>query len=469
MRRLSGVDADMLYVETPACHMHVAALLVIDPSTAQDGFDFDSWRALLARQIEHLPPLRERLVEVPFGIDRPLWIEDADFDLDRHLRHAAVPAPGGDRELAALSGELLSHKLDRSGPLWEMWFIDGLAGGRVGVLTKLHHACADGMAGAMMMGRMFSLEPEPVPPPPSASDRRPSERTPSDVELLARGLGSLALAPLRTAKTVGKTLGSVGDLLRWRRLRAGDAPALPFQAPRTSLNRPLTPHRSFANARVPLAALKSVKNAFDVKLNDVVIAVCAGALRRFLEARGELPSEPLIAAIPVDTRSEQEMGGLGNVVSGMFTNLATDVDDPVERLQAVSAGTRSAKGLYALGIEDVVMDWAALPIPAAVGPLVRLFSWTGLTERLPPIFNLLISNVQGPPVPLYAGGARVVGCYPMGPVIDQVGLNVTVLSYMDIVEFGLLACRDLVPDLWAIADAIPETLEELVIAAKNAG
>jgi diacylglycerol O-acyltransferase len=204
-----------------------------------------------------------------------------------------------------------------------------------------------------------------------------------------------------------------------------------------------------------------VKDATGVKLNDVVLGLCSGALRRWLEDRDALPDTPLVAACPVSTRDESHMGDWGNMVSGMFAGLATHIGDPVERLHAIHAGTDDAKGVYASGIEDAVIDWAEVPVPAAMSLGVRFYDRAGLGGRVPPIFNLLISNVPGPPVPLYAATSQLTGCFPMGPILDSIGLNITVLSYVDRIGFGLVGCPETVPDMWDLADAIPLALEEL--------
>ena len=259
-----------------------------------------------------------------------------------------------------------------------------------------------------------------------------------------------------------------GKLIRMRRAETWDTTALPFQAPATSLNRPITPRRSFAYCSISLEQVKRVKQVFGVTVNDVVVAICGGALRAHLASRDELPEASLVAAIPVSARSEDQTESFGNAVSGMFTTLATNVKDPVERLHAVNRGTRSAKDLYAAGVEDAVMEWAGVPRPAAFSLLVRLLSWLDLSKRLPPVFNILMSNVPGPPVPLYAAGAQLLACHPMGPLIDRIALNVTVLSCCGEVGFGFLTCPDVVEDPWAISDRIPEALEELVRAARRA-
>jgi len=462
MRQLNGIDADMIYGETAASHMHVLGLLILDPSTAPDGFGVQDWRRLV-----HLPPLRERLVRVPFGLDRPYWVNDPDLDLDNHIHHHGLPSPGGSRELATLVGELAGTKLDLGAPLWKMWFIEGLEDGRVAVLTKVHHACIDGIAGSMMLARLFTTDRE-ASPSPSSPGARDVEPLPSEAELLTRSLGSLITTPLRAARAAQQTAASVGKLLRLRSTRTWDTTTLPFQAPPSSLNQAITPRRSFAYCAVPLEQVKRVKRAFDVTVNDVVVTICGGALRAYLESRNELPEASLLAAIPVSARSEDQATSFGNAVSGMFATLATDLKDPLERLRAVSRGTRSAKELYASGIEDALMEWAGMPRPVAFSLLVRLLSWLDLSERLPPVFNILISNVPGPPVPLYAAGAQLLACYPMGPLIDRIALNVSVLSCSGEVGFGFLTCPDVVEDPWAISDRIPQALEELVVAAQLA-
>ena len=469
MRQLGAIDADMLYAETAASHLHVGALLVLDPSSAPLGFGLEAWKRLVEAHVEHLPPLRQRLVEVPLGLDRPWWVEDEHFHVDRHVRRVAVPAPGGPRELAALVSDLSSYKLDRSGPLWEMWYVEGLAEERVAVLFRIHHACVDGMAGALMLGRILTPDASTAPPParPVAfGPHAPRERIPSNAELVWRSLPALAATPLRAARTLRHTVASVREVLRLRASPAWTGTPLPFHAPRTSLNQPVTPRRSFAFASVPIADVKELKRALDVKVNDVVLALCAGALRRYLVARGELPREPLVAAVPVSVRSGEELDGFGNVVSGMFATLATHVDDPVARVRAIAEGAARAKQLFTSGVENAAMEWAGVASPGVVAVASRLASVLDVSARMPLPFNLLVSNVPGPPVSLYAAGARLEACYPMGPVLGNVGLNITVLSHGERVDFGLLSCPDVVPDLAQIAHGIPEALAELRAAVE---
>jgi diacylglycerol O-acyltransferase len=284
--------------------------------------------------------------------------------------------------------------------------------------------------------------------------------------MLAGAVPSLATLPLRTARTLGRSATSAWNLARRPRAEGEVPPAIPFRSPRTSLNHPVTSRRSVAFTDLPLADVKGLSHAFGATVNDVVLALCAGALRRYLAGRDELPGAPLVAAVPVSVRNDDAFASFGNMVSGWFANLATDVEDPAERLLAIRDAARAAKHLYESGVEDVVMDWADLLTPALWAAGIRLYVWSGFSERLPPIFNVLISNVPGPPLPLYAGEARVIAVHPFGPVLDAIGLNITVLSYGDSIDFGIMTCPELVPDVWSLAAGIHESLAELLKAAE---
>ncbi len=459
MRKLSGIDADMLYGETPNWHMHVGGLMILDPSKVGTGFGLDDLTRLVASVAAEVAPMRERLLEVPFGLDRPRWVQDPDFDPAAHVHSLGLRAPGGPAELAELVSTLEGIKLDRTRPLWDMWLIEGLAGGRLALLAKIHHACADGVGSALLMGQLFSTEP--VRPPASPPPLPPGEAVPSDLQLLAEAAGSLWTLPVRSARTLGRTVRSVHRFSQRPRSPDETPPARPFTAPPTEFNKPVSSRRAVAFVSLPLSEVKAVKNAFDAKVNDVVLALCGGALRRYLTERDHLPDTPLVAAVPVSMRTEEGMGAFGNMVSGWFAALATDVEDPVARLQAVRDAARSAKGVFDSGVEDIVMDWADLQVPALWAAGVRLYVRSHLSERLPPIFNLLISNVPGPDAPFYAGEAQVEAVFPLGPVLDTIGLNITVLSYCEELHFGIVACADLVPDPWALVSGIRESLHEL--------
>jgi WS/DGAT/MGAT family acyltransferase len=460
MQRLTGLDAAFLSMETASSPMHVAGLMVLDPSGMADGFDFDRVRRFYASRLHLAAPFRRRLVEVPGGLHHPVWIEDPDFDLDDHLHHIAVPPPGTDRQLADLAAHLMAIPLDRRRPLWDAWIIEGLEGGHVAVLTKVHHAAIDGVSGNEITVAMLQLAPDDEAPPPE--EPWLPENVPSDVELVGYALSSLARQPFRVAKALRRTTESALQLRRRNRQPETTPPPAPFSAPRTSFNVAITPRRSYAFTSVALDDVKQVKNTFGVTVNDVVLGLCGGALRGYLEARGEPVDEPLVAMVPVSVRTEAEAGTHGNRVSSLLCTLASDLDDPVARLAAIHEGTKEAKDQHrAIGAE-ALMDWAEFAAPALAGRAARLYSRTRMADRHRPLFNVTISNVPGPPFPLYSAGARLLAHYPLGPIVDGGGLNMTVMSYEDHLDFGLLACPDLLDDVWSIADGLRDELDRLV-------
>jgi len=459
MQRLTGMDATFLYMETPSAYMHVAGLMILDPSEVEGGFSMDDMRAFYDSRLHLAAPFRRRLVEIPMGLHHPLWVEDPDFDLDYHLRHVAVPPPGGPRQLADLVSKLVSIQLDRNRPLWECWAIEGLENGHIAVLTKVHHAAIDGVSGNEITVAMLQLSPDDEAPPPE-EEWKP-DRIPTEVERLGYAANSLARQPFRLAKTLRRTTEIA---LRTRnRNRQPDVSPPPgfFAAPPTSFNHAITPHRDFAFTSVSLSDVKAVKNAVGVSVNDVVLALCAGSLRNYLDSRDEHPDAPLVAMVPVSVRSEEQQGTLGNQVSQMLCSLATDIDDPVKRLETIHAGTQQAKGqLNAIGA-DALTDWAEFAAPALAGRAARLYSRTKMADRHRPLFNVTISNIPGPPFPLYSNGARMVANIPLGPIFDGGGLNITVMSYLDQLDFGLITCKDLIPEVWSLADGLGAALEEL--------
>lgn len=462
MERLSGLDASFLYFETPAHLMHVCGLLVLDPSTVPGGLRFDALRDSLRVRLGGNPAFRRRLHNPRLNLDHPVWVDDADFDIEHHVRRVAVPAPGGERELAEVCADIAAQPMDRSRPLWEMWVVEGLADGTVAVVTKMHHATVDGVSGASLVSELCSLEPGagPPPEPPRAAPRRPG-----DAEIVLDGLLGVAARPVRLAAVLPHTLAVLPAWIR--RARRGAAMPAPFTAPRTSFNGTVTGHRSVAFTRLSLGDVKEVKNAFGCTVNDVVMALCSGALRRYLADRGELPDSSLVAMVPVSVHGRSTRGGT-NRVSGMFSSLASDVADPAGRLQAIAAQNRVAKEHFGTLSASLLQDWAQFAAPNTFGLAVRVYSRLRLAERHPVVHNLVISNVPGPPVPIYFAGARVVGFYPFGPVFHGAGLNITVLSNDGHLDVGLIACRELAPQLWDLAGDLKPALAELLNAARAA-
>ncbi|MBV8159941.1 MAG: wax ester/triacylglycerol synthase family O-acyltransferase [Acidimicrobiia bacterium] len=460
---MTGLDAGFLYMETPTLHMHTLKIAVIDPSGVSGGYSFDLLKQVLGTRLKYLPPFRRRVVEVPFGLTHPVWIEDPDFDLDYHVRRVAVPAPGGPRELGELISDIASHQLDRRRPLWELWVVEGLEHGHIGVVAKIHHAAADGEAAAAMLAAALGVGEGEA----EATDPWRPDPVPSEWQLFVGAVRSIAIALAHLPRLLWHTLQGMVRLIQ-RRRAGGDLPPPPFSAPAVSFNRALTPHRRFVFSSLPLDDVKEVKNALGATVNDVVLALSGAALRRYLQERDELPARPLMAGVPV---SVGEMGtrSSGNRVSNLFTSIPTDVADPVERVRTVHRMMQGAKEVHnALGAE-MLSDWTELTPPRPFAAFMRFYSRRELASRVRPPINVVISNVPGPTAPLDIAGARLVSIYSMGPILEGIGLNITVWSYCGSLNFGIVSCRELMPDLWRLTDYIQDALEELKKAVASEG
>jgi WS/DGAT/MGAT family acyltransferase len=463
VERLSGLDASFLYFESSTMLLHVCGLLLLDQSTMTEPYEFERLRDVLRQRVEATPTFRRKPYSPVLNLDHPVWVDDDEFDIEHHVRRAIVAAPGGREELAALCADIAAQPLDRNRPLWEMWVLEGLADGSIAVLTKMHHATVDGVSGANLVSELCSLEPG-AEPLTAALPRTATPRHPSDARIVFDGMVRMARRPAKLARLLPSTARVVPN---WaERARRGRAMPAPFTAPRTSLNGTLTGHRSVAFTRIDLADVKEVKNAFGCTVNDVVLTICSGALRTYLAGRGELPQSSLVAMVPVSVHGKTEEKGT-NQVSGMFASLASDVADPVERLAAIAQQNLVAKEHHKTLSASLLQDWAQFAAPKTLGLAVRVYSKLRLAERHPVIHNLVISNVPGPPMPIYFLGARVTGFYPFGPVFHGAGLNVTVMSNDGRLDVGLIACRELAPRLWDLADDLPLALDELLTAARK--
>lgn len=465
MQRLGGLDSAFLYFETPTMHMHVGGLMLLDPATMQQPYSYDRFRDYFAARLGRMPAFRRKLAPVPLNLARPYWIEDPDFDLDFHLHCVTVPAPGDDEATGRLTGDILSMPLDRSRALWEMYVVEGRADGLIGVVSKVHHSLIDGVTGANLMAELFDLTPE-VPPFDQEVDNWEPERKPHDVEMLARGLWEFTKRPIGVVRLTPSTLLGVGKLLSRRRTGVPGMPA-PFTAPRTPFNATVSARREVAFTHVPLDEIKEVKNAFGVKVNDVVTAVVSTALRRYLGDRDELPDRSLIAAIPVSVHDRTSDKEGTTKVSFMFSSLASDVEDPAERLRRIAETNEGAKADHDLVGASMLQDWAEHAAPNTFSLAARIYSQLRIADRHPVVHNLVLSNVPGPPIPLYLNGARLVALHPLGPVMDGAGLNITVLSNQDVMGFGFIADRALMPDLWDLARDVRPALDELLEAARR--
>jgi WS/DGAT/MGAT family acyltransferase len=490
MKQLTGLDATFLFLETASQFGHVSSFSVFERPADEAYEPLEAWKRQLERRLHLLEPLRRRLREVPLGLDHPYWIDDPDFDLDFHIRHTAVPPPGDDRQLGELVARIVARPLDRSRPLWESYVIEGLPDDRFAILSKVHHATVDGASGVELLTLMLDADPEGDELPPPTREWEP-EPSPSDAEMLLRGLGGLARKPgravllsARTARELGRATrnpvlvaaanqvrgglrGPVGTVLNVGRDRGTEVEAvgpLPtLSPPRTPFNATISPHRRFAFRSVPLRTIKDIKSALGATVNDVVMAVCAGGLRTWLEDHDALPDGPLVAMIPVSVRTGEEAERWTNRVSAIFASLPVDEPDGLERVRRVHEAMVDAKQLFDAVPAESLTDFSQFPPPAVFALAMR--TATRLTGRFGMPVNLVISNVPGPREPLYAAGAKLLHYYPVSTVIDGQGLNVTVQSYLDTLDFGLVSCRELVPDLWSMVDAMVVEVDRLAEAA----
>ena len=460
MQRLSGLDASFLYFETRSQLLHVCGLIVLDVSEVPGGYTFDNLRTELARRVTGMPAFRRKLHDSMLNVDHPVWVEDESFDIDHHLQRIGLPEPGDDHELAELCAHLASQPIDRSMPLWQMYVIEGLSDGRVAVFAKMHHSTVDGVTGANMMSQLCTLTPDD--PALDADLVKETAGGSGALELAVGGALSRLATPWRLASLLPGTLGVLPSWIS--RARKGLAMPAPFTAPRTPFNRTITGHRTISFTSVDLDDIKRVKNAFGTTVNDVVLAITSTALRKYLDGQNALPAKPLIAMVPMSVHAAESRPGT-NRVSGMFMSLSTDIDDPVERLEAIRDANVVAKDHTNALDANLLTDWAQFAAPSVFGSAVRMYSRLRLSERHPVVHNLVISNVPGPNIPLYFLGARIEQMLPLGPVFHGAGLNCTVMSMDGRLHFGFIACKRSVPDPWPLADAVTEALAEFVEAA----
>jgi diacylglycerol O-acyltransferase len=469
VQQLSGVDTGFLNLETAVQQGHVGGVVIIDPSTSKHDWTFDTLRELVEERIHLLPPFRKRLVSVPFGFDNPYWVEDPHFDLSFHLRHIAVPPPGGATELAELVARIHERPLDRSRPLWEMYMIEGLEGGRISTYTKLHHAAIDGLTGGEILTVLLDAEPHgrDIQSPESEWT---GEDIPTPLALFAKSLLRLAFRPVKAFEVGYEVVRSLPGLKPFESLpalvglRRDDDEILSrptLIAPHSLLNKPMTPHRRWAFGDVPFETVKAIRKAAGTTVNDVVISVSAGAVRKWLLEHDDIPRRSLQALIPISIRTGDEEGDMiGNKVSGMIAPIGTHLEDPVERLEFVHRTMIIAKEMHQATPATLLQDFAQFAPPAIAARAAQVAYRNGRAGRWTP-FNLVISNIPGPDFPLYLAGAELQGHYPVSTITDGAALNITMHRYRDNLCFGIVCDRDLVPDVWHLMGLIQQEVEEL--------
>ncbi|HEX5762025.1 MAG TPA: wax ester/triacylglycerol synthase family O-acyltransferase [Solirubrobacterales bacterium] len=460
LERLTAIDASFLTNESSSSHMHIGGMLIFEgpPPKYVDLVEH------IRGRLDKVPRFRQKLVTPPLEAGRPLWADDVNFNLAYHVRHTALPSPGGEAQLKRLAARVFSQQLDRSKPLWEMWLVQGLERDRFALLTKTHHAAVDGIAGVDIGTVLFDLEPIPEPAP--VEDGWEPEPAPSAAQLIARDVTDAVATPLHLAERAVAAVRNPETAAR-RVVEALEgvseiAGALADPAPDVPLNRPIGPHRRYTWARSELATFKHIKDTFGGTVNDVVLAVVTGALRNWLDRRGiRTEGLELRALVPVSVRAEDERGQLGNKLAAMRGPLPVYVEDPVRRLRVVSEQMEGLKrSKQALGAE-VISRFNDFAPPTLLAQAARL----NFSTRL---FNLIVTNVPGPQIPLYVLGRELEEVFPVAFLPENHALAIAIMSYNGRICFGLLADYDSMEDVEVISNGLEESLDELEQAATAA-
>jgi WS/DGAT/MGAT family acyltransferase len=466
---MGGQDASFIYNEAPRMPMHIAGLAIYDPSTAKNGtVTFKGILDHIRSRLALVPSYRERMVRVPFDLDHPWWIVDPEFDLEFHVRHIALPYPGDWRQLCIQAARLHARELDLERPLWEMYVIEGLDNvegvppGSFAVLTKTHHAAIDGVSGAELTAVINDFSPDAEAPP--ATDLPAGEPLPSPYELIVRAGINTATQPQRFAEFVQRNMAAFPTLAR-PTFPPAPAPYQPPTAPRTRFSGTVTAHRVIENRSFDLDEVRGIKSAVSgATINDAVLAIVAGALRRYLEAKNELPTDPLVVMAPISIRSQEERGAMGNRVSAMMLPIPTNVADPVERLRIVHQTTQETKGMASAVPARTLTDFNQFIPWALAGLAARTAANFRLAETMAPAVNTVVTNVPGPQVPLYMAGAKLLKQFGMGPVTDGMGIMHPVFSYNGEIAISVTACREMMPDPAFYAECLQASFDDVAAA-----
>ena len=458
MERLSGLDASFLYLETPTMQMQVAFVAICDTRNTPGGYSFPKLVERIESRVNREPAFRRRLVEVPLNLNHPLWIEDPDFNIFNHIRQYTLGDPGTLADLGHMLGQIMTKPLDRRFPLWEAWVVEGLENDRFALVIKVHHAAVDGVSGTALISHLFDEDVnvhELKWAPPAQVEKMPSE-----AELVFHALRSKVKTTSRLLKLLKETYRGVRSYAGRHTGERQSEASMPLTAPRTHFNNRIGKHRDVAFAHLSLNEIKAVKRASGVTVNDVVLALCGGVLRRYLLNHNDLPEKSLISMVPISVRQGSQMKDVNNQVSGMWASIGTHLEDHLERLKVIHQDTELAKkDIDAIGA-TILRDWAEFNTPGAFNLAVRLYSSLGLVERMAPVHNTIISNVPGPQHALYLAGNKIEAMYPLGPVMEGVGVNISLASYQDCVGFAIHVDKDQVKDVGEIADLFEPVFAE---------
>jgi WS/DGAT/MGAT family acyltransferase len=467
MKMLSGLDATFLYLESEHSPMGIGGVYLINAADAPAGFAYASWHTLVGSRLQCSKVFRRRLVEVPWGLSHPYWINDPHFDLDVHLPSLALPEPGGKDELMELAADIWSRALDRDRPLWELNFVEGLnsvpglSPGSWALITRVHHAAVDGGAATELMTALLDISPQPRRI--EVEDDWEADALPSTLGMVSRSWGNIGRKAIDLASFAGKVVAGTARLQADKRILKLNPPPRLLSAPRSVFNGPVASRRMFWGVDFDFKRIKAIRPAVPgVTVNDVILSVCAGALRRYLSDAGLLPDKPLVAMAPISVRQEEQKGDEGNQVSAMLVDLATDLDHPMERLRRIHESTRSSKIHAGAMPANRITEFIPSETLAAAA---RVYTRTRLGGQHRPFFNLIITNVPGPPFPLYLAGARIGQSYAMAPILDGLGLILVIFSYAGRISIGITSCQDMVPEPEGLADCFEQSLTELEEAA----
>ncbi len=474
MRQLQGMDASFVALETRNSPMHIGSILIYNPATAPGGFvRFKDILGFLGDRMKMSKTLRQRLVRVPFDLDYPYWIEDPDFDLEYHVRHVALPKPGDWRQLCIQAARIFARPLDLERPPWEFTVVEGLdniegiPSGSYAYITKVHHAAIDGMSGIDLMEVTHTLRPDD--PPPDIPDTWKPEKVPNAVELLGKSYFNAVTNPLKQLEVAARAAPGIAKAIKGLVTKEFDL-SREMIAPKTRFNRKISPHRVVEGRSVPLAEIKAIRELVPgSKVNDVFLAIIGGAMRRYLDSKGELPAKTLTAMAPISVRSTGEKGDMGNQVAAMIAPLGTQIGDPAERLAYVHDRTTNSKAMTdAIGARNMTEVSKVSPaLYMALG--AQLYTRLSLADRgVGPIFTTVVTNVPGPPVPIYSAGARLESMMGLICLTDGMGLAHVVQSYTSEATISFTADREMMPDPEFYAQCIQDSFEELRDAAKAA-
>ena len=464
MKHLSGLDATFLYLESPEMPMHVGGLNIFDLPAGYAGDFYEDVKAHVASRMHLAAVFQRKLALMPFELANPVWVDDDDVDLDYHIRRIILSKPGTRQQLEQYIGRLHSSLLDRSRPLWEFYVIEGLQTGQVAFYSKIHHAALDGAAGMALANAILDVTPTPREVKPPRMKARSSKYQLGVAELAGAALSNTVQQYVKLIKLLPDAVRVLASVAIPKKDESGKRRfGLPKNwtfGPKTPINVAITNQRSFAAVSLPLAEAKQIAKHVEVTLNDVVLGVCAGALRRYLADHGCVPKKSLTAGVPVSLR-EAGNTELNNQVSIMLVSLATHIADPIERLKAINTSTSAAKELTGQMKAVLPTDFPSFGAPWLMSGLASLYGRSKLANIIPPIANVAISNVPGPQFPLYLAGAKMATYYPVSIPGHGIALNITVQSYNGSLEYGLTACRKALPDVRDLADYIGDAHREL--------